>query len=280
MARAKTPASPDAADSPSFDWAHQAGVVDRVLEKVAQKVQRKRRRRRVAASVAGACAVAWAVFWGVPYVRDTSTVATAAAQRQELALRDGSVVELSAQTSLRTDFRYHRRLVRLEQGEAFFSVAHDTEHPFRVETAAGTVRVTGTKFNVRVGDDGRAVVTLLEGGVAIEDTAVPARLQPGQQASFDRTQSAVRPLAEPELARAVAWRRGVLMLDGLSLAEALARLAAYHGTTIDVAPDAGSLHPGGSIPLSDLSGALGALEEAMPIRVLRRADGSCRVVAR
>ena len=49
----------------------------------------------------------------------------------------------------------HRRT--LAAGEAFFQVAKDSARPFFVETAAGSVRVTGTQFNVRTAPAGQPV---------------------------------------------------------------------------------------------------------------------------
>jgi transmembrane sensor len=217
----------------------------------------------------------------VPWLRETSAVATIAAHRETLALLDGSSAELNASTGVRTDFRYGRRIVHLDRGEAFFSVAKDAAHPFFVETPAGKVRVTGTKFNVRLEENGAAEVTLLEGTVVFErddSSARRAELTPGQQ--FDSARVGVLTLTSSDLENVTAWRQGRLAFDGLTLAEVAARLSAFHGVHIDVDPAAAGFRPGGSFPVDNLPAILHALETALDVRVLLNGDGSYRIIAR
>jgi ferric-dicitrate binding protein FerR (iron transport regulator) len=77
-----------------------------------------------------------------------TVVETAAGEQKELILPDGSKVHLNAQSSLRyvSQSWDKERSLALE-GEAFFSV--EKGRSFEVRTDAGSVRVLGTKFNVR-----------------------------------------------------------------------------------------------------------------------------------
>ena len=259
-----------------LDWPAQAGISREFRAQVENRRRQIRKRRRAFGMASGAVIAAVAcALWVVPYFRDTATVATGTAQRRDFALADGSHAQLNARTVVRTDFRHGRRIVTLEHGEAFFSVAKDPEHPFLVETPAGTVRVLGTEFNVRVADSGHLDVTLLEGSVAI-DSAGPVKLAPGEQ--FQSQERVIRRLLPAEIENVVAWRDGRIAFDGLTLAEAAARLGAYHGCQITVAPAIANLEPGGSIPISDLKAVLHALESALEIRVIANADGSYRLV--
>jgi transmembrane sensor len=272
-----------------LDWALQAGKVSLVRDLLATKLQRRRRRRlRTAGAIAAAVAIAAFASWAVPFARHTQTIATAPAQRTAVALADGSVAELNARTGLRTDFRYGRRTVRLDRGEAFFSVAKDAAHPFLVETPAGTIRVTGTQFNVRLTPNGKAEVTLVEGSVTVlpsgnlstlsSQPSTPSHLLPGQR--FDFASPGIRTLSTAELENSVAWRTGRLALDGLTLGEAAARVAEFHGKTIAVAPDVAARRVGGSCPLADLPGFLEFVKEAFGVRVLQDRANECRIVAR
>ena len=49
--------------------------------------------------------------------------------------------------------------MKLLKGEAEFEVQHDTDWPFDVDSGEATVRALGTKFHVRRGVPGAAVVT-------------------------------------------------------------------------------------------------------------------------
>lgn len=220
----------------------------------------------LAAGLAAAAAVAF--LWLVPYFRDTQLVATVAAQRSTLSLPDGSRAEMNAQTTLHTDFRRGRRHVRLDKGEAYFEVAKDATHPFFVETPGGTVRVMGTQFNVRLAATGRPEVTLLEGAVVYENAVARIQLTRGQQISAIGD---LRQLSPAELGNVTAWREGLVVLNGLTLAEAAARFAAFHGKIITVVPEIATLEMGGSYSLDDLSGFFDALsDDRLSLRVVRR----------
>ncbi len=230
-------------------------------------------------AVAGlAAALAIAAVWIVPYIRDTQKVATIAAQRSTLALPDGSRTDLNARTALFTDFRHGRRFVRLEKGEAFFSVAKDTTHPFSVETPGGTVRVTGTQFNVRLAPDGHPEVTLLEGSVEIQNSLAHLMLKPGQQLS---AAGELRTLSARDLDRTTAWREGRIVLNGLTLAEAAEQFAAFHGKRIEVAPELAARQMGGSYALDDLPGFLDALAaDTLALRIVRYDEEHFAIVTR
>lgn len=264
------------------DWVVQSGVVKEVLSELDYQVRkRKQKRRRSIKTASAALMVGIGLLWLVPYLRETDTLTTPAAHRQTVRLADGSQAELNARTALKTDFRYGRRSVLMERGEAFFSVAKDPAHPFRVTTPSGTIQVTGTEFNVHLSEAGLAEVTLLEGSVQVtsESTGVVRRLSPGEQV---RTQSdtSVRTLEPKQIERVVSWRQGRAVFDGDTLASGAGRFANFHGIAITVAPDVASLRMGGSYLLADLPEFLEALPKALPVQVTRRAEGSYLISAR
>jgi len=79
-----------------------------------------------------------------------TTVTTAAGQQATVSLPDGSSVILNADSKLTYNRRRRsgNRQVELA-GEGFFKVVKDKGQGFSVVTAAGTVRVLGTEFNVK-----------------------------------------------------------------------------------------------------------------------------------
>lgn len=212
-----------------------------------------------------------------------ATIATAPARRQTITLADGTRADLNAQTTLRVDFRDRaQRLVRLDHGEALFTVAKNPERPFVVETPGGRIRVTGTIFNLRADARGQLEVTVLEGSVEVAPHAAtePLCLLPGDQVRLADGRLFVR-RGRPELTTdAAAWRDGQIVFDELPLGEAAARFAAYHGRAIEVAPEVAQLRLGGRYSLDDLDGFLAALARVLPVRVERGPNGATRVVER
>lgn len=85
-------------------------------------------------------------------------------------LPDGSKIWLNAGSKLKypQEFSIHSRNVFLE-GEAFFEVAKDENRQFLVSTPDLTVKVFGTKFNVKsYPGDNTVETTLVEGSVSIQ----------------------------------------------------------------------------------------------------------------
>lgn len=258
-----------------LEQVRETGLADELLKAVAARVRRRKARQRAVTSAVAALVVCLALgAWAIPFWRSTATVETPAARRQTFALADGSQAELNARSHLHTDFRYGRRVVSLERGEAFFSVAKDAAHPFFVETPAGVVRVTGTQFNLRLLDPSTVEVTLLEGHVEVKPSAAATAiaLVPGQQ--FASTAKGARHLNPLELASVTSWREGRLVLDGLTLAQAAARMADYHGARLEVAPEMAEIRLGGSCALDDLPQFLAVLRATKVVRVVDAGNGT------
>lgn len=88
---------------------------------------------------------------------------------QLVSLPDGSsvVLQKGSRVSYRKLFLDSIRAVTLE-GEAYFEVAKDANHPFIVQTNELVTKVLGTSFNVRAyADDTDVIVTVRSGRVAV-----------------------------------------------------------------------------------------------------------------
>ena len=100
-------------------------------------------------------------------------------------LADGTTVYLNAGSKLTYPVRFigKRRIVTLE-GEAYFNVVKDEEHPFVVQTQLGEVTVLGTAFNVNAYAGASACYTTLVHGKVSFTTPnhKTITLSPGEQA--------------------------------------------------------------------------------------------------
>ena len=121
------------------------------------------------------------------------TVKSPLGQMTELKLPDGTFVLLNSGSKIEynTDFSQGQREIFLE-GEAFFDVEKDTEHPFMVKSKVLDVRVYGTSFNVQA-YPGEEIfsTTLVEGSISVMDKAGKeiAQLKPGDNASFAKDEN-------------------------------------------------------------------------------------------
>ena len=82
-------------------------------------------------------------------------------------LPDGSIVWINAGTTIRYDEELSNRNVYLE-GEAYFKVAHDEEHPFVVHAGNISIQALGTEFNVTAyPNEDHVETTLIKGRVQV-----------------------------------------------------------------------------------------------------------------
>ena len=232
--------------------------------------------------IAATLAVA-AVWMGGSAVRPEN-IATPAGKRGSFTLADGSRVELNANTSILVENSRTERRVRLANGEAFFMVSKDKARPFIVETPAGSVRVTGTIFNVLTEAASQLEVTVVKGSVQVRpgeagdgQAPSPFVLGAGDRLRDENGAVSLRALSGTETQDALAWRQGQIVCVGMPLSEALARYGHYHGRLIAVTAGAGKVPVGGIYGLGDLDEFLAYVRQGLNLRVVHGADGSVRV---
>lgn len=158
-------------------WLAQHGKVD---------VPRTRRRSAHWMSIAAGVAVlsvGLLLLQWAPWAQEQYS--TAVGSQQVLKLSDGSIVQLNTDSRIEVRFTKAERDIRLEKGEALFTVAHDANRPFFVVTSNARVRAIGTKFNVYRRADGQTRVAVLEGTVQLSADA-PSESASQAQRSMER----------------------------------------------------------------------------------------------
>lgn len=142
----------------------------------------------------------------------------------QLVLADGTHVWLNSQTKLRYPVRFtgNKREVYLE-GEAYFEVTKDKEHPFCVMTRkAVSVEVLGTSFNVRAYQDEETIETVLEEGVVRMSTdKQQIVLNPGQRAVYQIAGGQMQ-VGEADTQIYTSWRKGMFVFNDITV-EAIMR---------------------------------------------------------
>ncbi len=259
-------------------WSALEAPVARVMaEQAAVKVHRPVARRRMAASFGwGALAagmllaLAGGLSWRNGVFDDwRSDYATATGARRTITLADGSEVTLNTDSALAVAFTPGQRDVHLYRGEAWFDVTHNAARPFIVETPEGNVRVTGTRFNVRLAQDA-AIVSLVEGRVELtaEDAAGKAVvLAPGEQGII-RAPAVGAPGAFDANA-VTAWRRGQLVFYQMPLADVVDQLNRYWPGRILLAnPALRGMKVTGVFDADDPAAALSVIQNTLHISAL------------
>lgn len=173
-------------------------------------------------------------WWGRQEQADAlQSVYVPAGQRAELILADGTKVWLNSRSRLifPAVFDKDTRSVKLD-GEGYFAVKSDAEHPFVVNTSKGDVRVLGTEFNViAYASDSIWETSLLKGKVEImvQDTGMV--LEPNTKASLQGDRLVKSPIGEVDYFR---WREGLICFSDISLADMMEKLELYYGVEIVV----------------------------------------------
>ena len=202
-------------------------------------------------------------------------------QLQQVTLSDGSDLELNLNTRLSfSNYRDQRRVV-LDKGEAYFHVHHDRSHPFVVTAGDSTITVTGTRFNVLRYQD-NVIVTVTEGSVRVRSTpqSGDSSITPGLQASYRQGDPQPR-ISAVDSSKALAWRDGKLILDDLSLAQALPLINRYLDTPLELTDStAANLRIGGIYNTREIAGIIDILPQVLPIQISRTAEGRLLVKSR
>jgi transmembrane sensor len=232
------------------------------------KAQTGMRRRLSAASIMLALLLGGAIWLERPHLLQNMMAdhATGRGEVRMVMLSDGSTALLDADSAISEDIGSDRRRVTLIRGAAFFDVAK-TGSPFVVDAGSGKVTVLGTRFDVRLLDEGGAVT--LESGkvsVGVDEISDQVTLAPGQQVRFDG--SGIGEVQDVEPGDALAWREGRFVFYRARLADVVREIERYRPGRIVIvgAPLADELVTG-SFVLADTDAALQSLQDSVGFRM-------------
>jgi transmembrane sensor len=139
-------------------------------------------------------------------------------QSEELVLPDGSKVTLNHFSSLKYPRRFSGEIRNIEmQGEGFFEVKSDPEHPFVISTRDVDIKVLGTSFNVNAYSENEAVeVIVATGQVAVTRRGEVPRtiiLKPGNKGVYKKTEETLEITQEIDK-NYLAWKtRSFIFVD-------------------------------------------------------------------
>lgn len=244
------------ATDPSARCASEGVVVHLVSGDPDGGVPRRPSRRPRTFGILGPLAAALLITAGVGwwwFSGNGQVIETERGERREVALADGSVVQVDPETRLRVKYEARARTVFLDRGRALFHVAKNRVRPFLVDVHETTVRAVGTAFAVERGTRS-IVVTVEEGQVAIfpkyptsvetlgrreESRTQPADasrvagssaallLSANQQVTVDRS-GAARAVHAVDSGQALAWADGKLIFKQVPVAEVIRQFNRYN----------------------------------------------------
>jgi transmembrane sensor len=153
-------------------------------------------------------------------------------QTAELHLPDGTTVWMNSGSMLTylPDFSPSNRIITLD-GEAFFTVKKDADHPFIVKTSTVNIKVLGTSFNVEAYNDKLHQVntTLVNGKVEIDniDNQKLAELLPGQIGRFSKQNGKLN-ISNIDTSFYTSWKNGFIMFNNTPLGEITLKMERWY----------------------------------------------------
>ena len=239
----------------------------------------------VAGGLAAAATVALAVTpFSLFAPAAAQSFATGKGEHRTVTLADGSTIELNGGSQLSVTLGRHERHVVMPQGEAVFDVAADKARPFLIDAGDRTVRVVGTRFDVRhLGPEfsvtvERGVVEVRPGGDVVGKVF---RLHPGQRldttASASPNASAVATavqLSTVDPLQVESWRTGRLIFRDEALGDLVADLNQQFASPITLAdPALARTRVSGVLVLDDEAAVIRRLALLAPVKALPSGNG-------
>lgn len=180
----------------------------------------------------------WIISQNQSYNQSESmiTLETPLGSKLKTTLPDGTEVWQNSGSTLRypSNFTRKNRVVYLI-GEAYFHVSSDKKNPFLVNTNDGSIKVTGTRFNVSAFADDSFLSVVLEEGEVVYTKAGrannPIRMLPMEQLIYQKgTGTLIKQKIDVE--KYTSWTEGKLIFRNDPLSEVIIRLRRWYNADI------------------------------------------------
>jgi ferric-dicitrate binding protein FerR (iron transport regulator) len=158
--------------------------------------------------------------------------------RVTFSLPDGTTGFLNSGSTLTYTIPFANNRKLELQGEAWFDVAHDEQHPLEIGAGTSAVRVLGTSFNLNAyPNDNFIEVVLAEGKVAFNATPnTPfVELDPEERLVYNGESIHIEK-TEPEKFKG--WTEGKLIFRGDNMKTVAYRLERWYNIEVEIADQA------------------------------------------
>lgn len=203
---------------------------------------------------------------------NSQEIETQRGERRELALSDGSVVQVDPETVLKVNYDERAREIVLSQGRALFRVAKDPGRPFSVRTEETVVRAIGTAFAVERQHDG-VRVTVAEGRVTVfspelqESGSQATPILSANEQTIIQRSGVAQAVRKVDTSRELAWAEGRLEFNDESLQSAVAQFNRYNSLQLRIVdPDLRTRTVSGIFNASDPKSFVAFLEATTDAR--------------
>jgi transmembrane sensor len=217
---------------------------------------------------------------------------------ENIALADGSAIQLNTDSEIRARLTAHVREIQLIRGEALFKVANDRQRSFTINAANVAVHVnqadeSAAALAVRVRAPSAIDISVTRGSVVLEpaerllDIAFRHAAVP-TSTIVEGDMAAVRPegvhltrVGLEELNRKLSWTAGLLSFQGETLAEVTDEFNRYNRKHLIVTdPVIANRRIGGAFQATDPESFVSALRKGFGVRAYEQRESSDEGVIR
>ncbi|WP_343561504.1 FecR domain-containing protein [Sphingobacterium sp.] len=150
-----------------------------------------------------------------------------------IQLEDGTRVWLNADSELEfpSIFSGKDRIVSIK-GEAYFEVAKDASHPFKVKVNGTEIEALGTAFNINTHLFDKKVKTILtEGKIRVSEGGQNKTIVAGHATISGQGKIEVN---KADLEEALSWKEGYFYFDSKNLKDILGEISRWYAIDIDI----------------------------------------------
>ncbi|WP_372933034.1 FecR family protein [Mariniphaga sediminis] len=162
----------------------------------------------------------------------TSVLFAPMGSRISFSLPDGTEGWLNSGSSLKYTVPFASTRQVTLMGEAWFDVAHDSNHPFEIAAGQSKVKVLGTKFNLNAYPEDKYVeVALQEGSVEffVSGISPEIEMKPNERLVF--SEGAIK-LEVTDVAQYSAWIEGKLVFKSEPMSEVCRRIERWYNVDV------------------------------------------------
>ena len=164
----------------------------------------------------------------------TSTLFAPLGSRISFSLPDGTQGWLNSGSSLEYSLPFSNNRQLALRGEAWFDVAHDSEHPFEIANGDSKVKVLGTKFNLSAYPEEKYLeVVLEEGKVEFTTRGLPSAVVMKPNERLVLSEGALNINIE-DASKYSAWKEGKLVFRGDSMDEVARRIGRWYNVDVSL----------------------------------------------
>lgn len=243
------------------------------------ETQQRRRVLKVFGFGALAIGSGWLVRDHTPWQRMVADVSTSVGEQRTLSLSDGTTLTLNTDTAVSTHLTGAMRRITLQRGEVRIDTGADvnqpSKRPFFVDTPFGPIQAIGTRFTVRLYNDG-AKVAVQEGAVRLfpASGAMPALVQTGEHHWLGKTHTEKLHTTAMDTA---SWAEGVITAENMRLEDLIRELARYRTGILRCHPGIADQRVSGIFQIQQIDNTLQFLARTEKLKLTYRTQFWVRI---